>query len=151
CRINSANEKQCRGGPVSSNNGATACIEHTRNAPVSIEKFAALNFVSSRSQPFDGAKTTARRILQHCTCDDCSFCLAGWEWNGHSVCLVSICRAIAANAQWFEIAIHEIATVTITHCMLVFISPLLKALPPDTFRERNPQTFSCESTIGAIA
>lgn len=137
---------------MSSNNGPTACIEHTSDAPVSAEKFVSLNFASSRAQAFDCAKTTARRILQHSTCEDCSFCFAGLEWNGHSGWLVSICGAIAANAQWFEIVIQEqIATVTIAHRKLVFISPLLKALTPDSFREQNPQTFSCESTIGAIA
>ena len=137
---------------MSSNNGPTACIEHTSDAPVSAGKFVSLNFASSRAQGFDCAKTTARKTLQHWTWEDCSFCFAGWEWNGHSVWLVSICGAIAANAQWFEIVIHEqIATITIAHRMLVFISPLLKALIPDTFRQQNLQTFSCESTIGAIA
>src|SRR5206468_12954792 len=59
--------------------------------------------------------------------------------------------AIAANAQWFEIAIHEqIATATIAHRMLVFISALSRTLTPDSFSEQNTQTFSCESTIGAI-
>lgn len=152
CRINSANENRCDGGPVSSDNGAIARSEHVRNAPVSAEKFVSLNFASSRAQAFDCAKTTARRTLQHWTWEDCSFCFAGLEWNGHSVWVLSICGAIAANAQWFEIVIHEqIATVTIAHRKLVFISPLLKALTPDSVREQNPQTFSCESTIGVIA
>ena len=53
----------------------------------------------SRAQSFVFAKTTARRILQHCTCEDCSFCFAGLEWNGHSVCALSISVATAANAQ----------------------------------------------------
>ena len=137
---------------MSSDNGAIARSEHARNAPVSAEKFVSLNFASFRAQAFDCAKTTARRTLQHSTCEDGSFCFAGLEWNGHAVCLESISGATAANAQWFEIVIQEqIATVTIAHRKLVFISPLLKALTSDSFREQNTQTFSCESTIGAIA
>jgi hypothetical protein len=85
CRINSANENACNGGPVSSDNVAIACSEHARNAPVSAEKFVSLNFASSRAQAFDCAKTIARRTLQHWTWEDCSFCFAGLEWNGHSV------------------------------------------------------------------
>jgi len=113
---------------VSSDNGATARSEHARNAPVSTGKFVSLNFALSRAHVFDCAKTTARRILQHSTCEDGSFCFAGLEWNGHAVCLESVSGATAANAQWFEIVIHEqIATVTIAHRMLVFISALLKA------------------------
>ena len=152
CRINSANENACNGGPVSSNSGEIVGSEQERNAPLSAEKFVSLNFASSRVQAFDCAKTTARSTLQHWTWEDCSFCFAGLEWNGHSVWFVSMCGAIAANAQWFEIVIHEqITTKTTAHRMLVFISPLLKALTPDSFREQNTQTFSCESTIGAIA
>jgi len=76
---------------VSSDNGATARSEHARNAPVSAEKFVPLNFVSSCAQAFDCAETTARRILQHSTCEDCSFCFGDLEWNGHSVASAS-CR-----------------------------------------------------------
>lgn len=151
CKINSANENGRKGGPVSSNSGATACIEHTRNGPVSTQKGASLNFASSRSHPLDCVNTTPRSILQHCICEDCSFCLAGLEWNGHSACLLSMCGAIAANAQWFDIVTHEqIATVTIAHRMLVFISTLSKTVSPDRFNEQNTQTFFCESIIGAM-
>ena len=73
---------------MSSNNGATARGEYTTNAPAGTGKFASQNFASLRAQSFVLAKTTARRILQHCTCEDCSFCFAGLEWNGHSVCAV---------------------------------------------------------------
>ena len=121
---------------MSSDNGATVRSEHTSDAPVSTEKFVSLNFASSRAQAFDCAKTTARRILQHSTCEDCSFCFAGFEWNGQAVCLESVSGAIAANAQWFEIAIHEqIATATIAHRTLGFILALLRTLTPDSFRE----------------
>ena len=98
CKINSANEN-APGGPVSSNSGATARDEYTTNAPARTGKFASQNFASLRAQSFVFAKTTARRILQHCTCEDCSFCFAGLEWNGHSVCALSISVATAANAQ----------------------------------------------------
>ena len=91
CKINSANENEREGGPVSSNNGVTACIERRKKPPAAIQKLASLNFASSRSHPFDCAKMTPRRILQHCTCEDCSFCFAGLEWNGHAVASAS-CR-----------------------------------------------------------
>jgi hypothetical protein len=150
CKISSANDN-APGGPVSSNSGATVRSKPTTDASASTGKFASLNFALSRSQGFDCVKTTARRILQHCTCEDCSFCFAGWEWNGHSVCPVSMCAATAANAQWFEVAIQEqIAIATIAHRTLVFISAFLKTLTPDSVREQDTQTFSCESTIGAI-
>src|SRR6516164_6267543 len=100
-------------------------------------KFASQNFASSRAQSFVFANTTARKTLQHCTCEDCSFCFAGLEWNGHSVCAVATSIATAANAQWFEIAIHEeIAIATPTQCMLAFTlrsivepGPILKSFP----------------------
>src|SRR6266403_1720289 len=136
CKISSVNDKTCPGGPVSSNNGATERSEYVANAPISRSTFALLNFASSRAQSFVFARTTARRILQHCTCEDCSFCFAGLEWNGHSVCALCISGASAANAQWFEIAIHEqIATATTAHGMLGLILALLRTLTPDSFRE----------------
>src|SRR4029077_12624683 len=98
CKINSAKEI-APGGPVSSNSGARGRGEYAVNAQISMSTFASLNFASSRAQSFVFARTTARRILQHCTCEDCSFCFEGLEWNGHSVCALSISVATAANAQ----------------------------------------------------
>src|SRR5205085_4551270 len=85
-KVNSANENACNGGPVSSNRGATFRSELTTDASVSTKKFSRLNFARSRSQAFDCATTMARRVLQHCTCEHGSFCFAGLEWNGHSLC-----------------------------------------------------------------
>jgi len=134
CKISSVNDNACPGGPVSSNNGATERSEYVANGPTSRSTFALLNFASSRAQSFVFARTTARRILQHCTCEDCSFCFAGLEWNGHSVCALATSIATAANAQWFEIAIHEqIAIATpmppFTLRSIVEAGPILKSFP----------------------
>src|SRR5215469_11711759 len=100
-------------------------------------KFASQNCASSRAQSLVFVKATARKTLQHCTCDDWCFCFAGLEWNGHWVCALSISGATAANAQWFETAIHEqIAIATTAPRMLAFTlrsivepRPILKSFP----------------------
>jgi len=57
------------------------------------------NLASSRVQLFAIAKTTARKVLQHCVPHDGAFGFAGSEWNGHALGGASGFCAKAANAQ----------------------------------------------------
>src|SRR6059036_1614784 len=125
CKISSANER-APGGPVSRDHDACTLGKSATSVTSSTQRSTSNDLASSRAQLFVWAKTTARRILQHCNCEGSCFCFAGLEWNGHSVCTESVFVATAANAQWFEIANQEqIAIATTAQRMLVFTAALV--------------------------
>src|SRR5438477_13027715 len=97
CKINSA-RLRAPGGPVASNSGNDAFREVTMSTDLSKERSTSEKLVWSRDQLYAAVETTARNILQHGTAVDCSFCFAGWVWNGHAVGEASDWAATAPNA-----------------------------------------------------
>ena len=165
CKISSANDN-APGGPVSSNSGATLRSERTTNAPVSTGKFASQNFALSRAQALNCAKTTARRILQHCTCGGrfLLFRRLGMKWAlgrllvylapDRGECAVVRNRDPRADRNYHANTRMIAFTFSVAFGVRGHVRALKAATchcTPNRSRQAPAQTFSSESMIGAIA
>jgi len=87
-----ARREALRSGATPAARSIEARLARTREAEYRHPKFSVI------ARPgFDCATTTARRILQHCTCAAAVFPLSVWNETGRRLCAESVSVAIAAK------------------------------------------------------